>query len=74
VLRNVTPPIIPAVVNPLEGNFRNIVDDLYNKGFRMEKERGVNSKDVHSSDPFKGFETGAVKPDLDSDGSYIPIS
>jgi len=58
VLRHTTPPIIPAVTNPLEGNFRNIVDDLYNKGFRMEKEKGLSSEKIHSSDPFKNFVTG----------------
>jgi len=37
-----------------------MVDDLYNKGFRMEKEKGVNSKNVHPLDPFKAFETSMI--------------
>lgn len=72
LLRHASPPIIPAVTNPLEGNFRNIVDDLYNKGFRMEKEKGINAQSMHSSDPFKAFGTGPVKHDPE-EGSFIQM-
>jgi len=40
-------------------NFRNFNDDL-SKLVDMDKEQGIEARDLPDNDPFKGFESGNV--------------
>ena len=60
MLRNEKPPIIPKISNMLDtSNFRNFNDDL-SKLVDMDKEQGIEARDLPDNDPFKGFESGNV--------------